>query len=98
MAGECIVSPPSLGTSSCRASAERPSTGLTPRPASVIAYAMEWRRPWAYRVQLVVVFAAYFVLARLGLRFDAVSGVATTVWPPTGIALAAFLLYGSRLW
>ena len=40
----------------------------------------------------------YFVAARLGLAFDAVSGFATLVWPPTGIALAAVLLYGYRVW
>ena len=42
--------------------------------------------------------AVYFVAARLGLAFDAVSGFATLVWPPTGIALAAVLLYGYRVW
>src|SRR3954466_12650352 len=41
---------------------------------------------------------AYFVTARLGLLLDAVSGFATLVWPPTGIALAALLLFGRRLW
>jgi len=29
---------------------------------------------------------------------DAVSGFATLIWPPTGIALAALLLFGYRLW
>jgi PAS domain S-box-containing protein len=29
---------------------------------------------------------------------DAVSGFASLVWPPTGIALAALLLFGYRLW
>src|SRR6185503_16689059 len=32
------------------------------------------------------------------LALDAVSGFATLVWPPTGIALAALLLFGYRLW
>src|SRR6266446_3127002 len=45
-----------------------------------------------------LLFAAYFVTARLGLRVDAVAGFATLVWPPTGIALAALWLFGSRLW
>jgi signal transduction histidine kinase len=40
----------------------------------------------------------YFVAARLGLMMDAVAGFATLVWPPTGIALAALLLGGYRLW
>src|SRR5947207_13048199 len=45
-----------------------------------------------------VVFIAYVATARLGLSFDALAGVATTVWPPTGIALAALLLRGTWLW
>ena len=40
----------------------------------------------------------YFGTARLGLSMDAVSGVAAVLWPPTGIALAALLLYGAHLW
>src|SRR5438309_8065436 len=40
----------------------------------------------------------YFSTATLGLSLDAVSGVAAAVWPPTGIALAALLLGGCRLW
>ena len=40
----------------------------------------------------------YLLAARLGLELGTVSGFATLVWPPTGIALAALLLGGSRLW
>src|SRR2546430_7677794 len=36
--------------------------------------------------------AVYFVVGKLGLRLAFVHVSATTVWPPTGIALAAFLL------
>jgi signal transduction histidine kinase len=46
----------------------------------------------------VVVFAAYVATARIGLSFDALAGIATTVWPPTGIALAALVLRGVHLW
>src|SRR3954447_11022028 len=45
-----------------------------------------------------VVFFAYVATARLGLSFDALAGIATTVWPPTGIALAALVLRGTQLW
>jgi len=45
-----------------------------------------------------LLFVAYLVTARLGLRMDAVAGFATLVWPPTGISLAALLLFGRRLW
>src|SRR5689334_22983815 len=48
---------------------------------------------------LIIGLAAIYVLtARLGLAFDPVSGFATLIWPPTGISLAALLLFGYRLW
>lgn len=47
---------------------------------------------------LVVVLLAYVLSARLGLMLAPVSKLATLVWPPTGIALAALLLKGVRLW
>ena len=45
-----------------------------------------------------VIIVAYVATARLGLSFDALAGIATTVWPPTGIALAALILRGTHLW
>jgi signal transduction histidine kinase len=53
----------------------------------------------AHAVVLNLALAAvYVVVARLGLRLDAVSGFATLVWPATGISLAAMLLFGYRVW
>ncbi|HEY3216749.1 MAG TPA: MASE1 domain-containing protein [Candidatus Eisenbacteria bacterium] len=40
----------------------------------------------------------YFVSGKAGLGLAFVNASATAVWPPTGIALAAFLLLGSRAW
>ena len=40
----------------------------------------------------------YVAVARLGLQLDPVSGFATFVWPPTGLSLAALLLFGPRVW
>lgn len=40
----------------------------------------------------------YTAAAKLGLALDAVSGFATLVWPPTGLSLAALLLFGTGLW
>ena len=51
-----------------------------------------------YLARSLLVLIAYFVTGRLGLSLDAVSGVAATVWPPSGIALAALLLGGRSLW
>jgi signal transduction histidine kinase len=51
-----------------------------------------------YGGQLLALVAIYWATAKLGLSFDALAGVATTVWPPTGIAIAALVLGGRRLW
>jgi len=40
----------------------------------------------------------YVIAARAGLQLDAISGFATLVWPPTGIALASLILGGYGLW
>jgi len=42
--------------------------------------------------------AAYFVAGKFGLSLAFVHASATGVWPPTGIAIAAFLVFGYRLW
>src|SRR5438552_3385118 len=60
---------------------------------------MEPPKSWQGRaLGCALLFAAYFVTARLGLLLGAVVGFATLVWPPTGIALAALRLYGLALW
>ncbi len=40
----------------------------------------------------------YFIAAKLGLRFAFINSSVTTIWPPAGIALAAFVLLGYRIW
>lgn len=40
----------------------------------------------------------FFFSAKAGLSINAVSGFAALVWPPTGIALAALVIFGYRLW
>ena len=52
----------------------------------------------SYLGQVAAIAALYVLAARAGLRLDAVSGFAALVWPPTGIALAAVLLGGPRIW
>jgi signal transduction histidine kinase len=56
------------------------------------------RRRAELGVGLAIVFLAYTTTAKIGLLFDALGGVATTVWPPSGIALAALVLGGIRFW
>ena len=54
---------------------------------------------WAfYPVQLALLAAVYFGAAKLGLTMAFVAEQVTAVWPPTGIALAALLLFGYRVW
>jgi signal transduction histidine kinase len=52
----------------------------------------------AYVAQVATVAVVYVLAARAGLTLDAVSGFASLVWAPTGIALAAVLLAGGRIW
>ncbi|HKQ66292.1 MAG TPA: MASE1 domain-containing protein [Methylomirabilota bacterium] len=48
--------------------------------------------------RLAVLTVVYFAAGKLGLLLAFVHESATPVWPPTGIALAALLLYGYRMW
>ena len=49
-------------------------------------------------VPVALLAAAYFGAAQVGLSLAFVAEQVTAVWPPTGIALAALLLFGSRAW
>src|SRR5437016_546093 len=54
---------------------------------------------WGTPPVVVLGLAAIYLLAgKLGLLLAFVHASATAVWPPTGIALAAFLLLGYRVW
>jgi PAS domain S-box-containing protein len=47
---------------------------------------------------LVLLVGAYFVAGKLGLILAFLHVSASPVWPPTGMALAALLLFGIRFW
>jgi diguanylate cyclase (GGDEF)-like protein len=49
-------------------------------------------------VLLVTVCAVYFGLGKLGLAVGGFDTMATAVWPPSGFALAAMILFGPRIW
>ena len=51
-----------------------------------------------YAFQIVCVAAAYAAAGRLGLDLAHTTRSVTAIWAPTGIALAAILLGGYRLW
>jgi signal transduction histidine kinase len=52
----------------------------------------------AYLLEVLALAVAYHLAARLGLRMAYVQANTSPVWPPTGIALAALLIFGYKLW
>lgn len=64
----------------------------------------DWREqppgPLSFRYLSVLLglAAVYFAAGKLGLALAFVHPSATAVWAPSGIALAAFLLLGQRVW
>jgi signal transduction histidine kinase len=55
-------------------------------------------RPWRAVGANAALAGVYFAGAKLGLSLTYVHPSVTAVWPPTGIALAAVLLLGTRVW
>ncbi len=51
-----------------------------------------------YCAGLLVLAAAYLALAKFGLALASINPSTSPIWPPTGFALAAALLWGSRVW
>src|SRR5229473_5477771 len=49
-------------------------------------------------LQLAVVALAYWLAALVSLKLALVHGQVTPIWPPTGIALVAILVFGRRVW
>src|SRR4030095_730550 len=47
---------------------------------------------------IAILTIVYFAAARFGLYLAAMHKSVSLVWPPTGIALAAVLLFGYRIW
>ena len=52
------------------------------------------RRTW----ELVCVLAAYLLAGEIGLAVPFTSGNVSPLWPPAGVALAAMLIFGYRIW
>jgi signal transduction histidine kinase len=51
-----------------------------------------------YLVKLLVLAVIYHLAVRLGLKMAYVQPNTSPVWPPSGIAIAALLLFGYNLW
>jgi PAS domain S-box-containing protein len=52
----------------------------------------------SHLARLAAITAVYFAAGRFGLSFAFLHDSASAVWPPTGVALAATLLCGVRVW
>jgi PAS domain S-box-containing protein len=55
-------------------------------------------RPFWYALQVGVLAVLYFAVAKVSLLLAIPPGYATAVWPPSGLAVAALLLAGNRMW
>lgn len=51
-----------------------------------------------YLLKIAILAVAYHLAARLGLEMAFLQMNTSPVWPPTGIALAALLIFGYKLW
>src|SRR6266508_956872 len=51
-----------------------------------------------YVLKVAALALSYHLTARLGLKMAYVQINTSPVWPPTGIALAALLIFGYKLW
>lgn len=56
------------------------------------------RRRWTDVGAWFLLAAIYFLTGKIGLALAFVNPSATAVWPPTGIALGAVLIFGPRIW
>ena len=54
--------------------------------------------PWSKAAGVLLVAVAYYTAAKLGLRLALVGKNITPFWPPTGIAVVAFLVLGRSVW
>ena len=54
--------------------------------------------PGIYAAKLVLLAGAYYASAKVGLGLAFETSSVTAIWPPAGIALTAFVLWGPRVW
>ena len=56
------------------------------------------RPPMQRALGVLLLALAYFITGKLGLLLSTPPGYATIIWPPSGIAIGALLLFGADLW
>ncbi|HKG38165.1 MAG TPA: EAL domain-containing protein [Conexibacter sp.] len=66
---------------------------VSPRPEAARGRAAQLPTP----VLLALVGLAYFAVAKLGLSFSEGNAIVSAVWPPSGVALAAAVVFGPRV-
>src|SRR5690242_12551760 len=69
-----------------------------PRVSGAFFWRETNRRASSDLTMSVALAFVYFISGKLGLKLAFLNQSATAVWPPTGIALAAVLLLGYRVW
>src|SRR5262245_6364623 len=79
---------PPAGLLSTRDTVARRTDGKRGGPPAWVGYPAQW----------ALLALVYLAAAKLGLSMAFVAEQVTAVWPPTGIALAALVLGGYRLW
>jgi len=52
----------------------------------------------SYVTRVTLLAAAYLIAGRIGFMVSAIDPIVSSVWPPSGVALAALLLMGPRFW
>ena len=78
--------------------AMNPSAELDGGAASTLRRKFPSLRAFLRPVLLAGFAGAYIGAAKLGIELPVSHGVVTPVWAPTGIALAALVLFGPSLW
>lgn len=57
-----------------------------------------WRSAGQYLLYVLLLAVVYFGAVKVGLALAFTTKLVTAIWPPTGIALIAMLLFGRRVW
>src|SRR5258705_8944352 len=80
------------------AQSESSIAGLNSRVNGVSVDPKKSTRYLSPAVEILAVAAVYFAAAKIGLSFAYINASVSPVWPPTGVAIAAALLLGYRIW
>ena len=72
--------------------------GVTVEKVTISLNSKRHTRYILHALEIVAVASVYFVAARIGLSFAYINASVSPVWPPTGVAIAATLVLGYRIW